>query len=129
MTEREPQLAVDPVQAEVLRDSVIACLKQIIDPCSAANGTNFNLVEMGLVKDIEIKDGKTRIKLRLTSPGCFMLEYFSIEIRRRVGALPDSGLVEVESDGGFEWEPDMMDQQRRRQYLAALRRVVPVLRS
>jgi metal-sulfur cluster biosynthetic enzyme len=104
-------------------------LEQIIDPCSAANGTNLNVVQMGLLKAIEIKDGEVCVKLRLTSPVCFMLEFFSIEIRRRVGALPGVSAVEVESDSGFEWEPGMMDQQKRREYLDALRRVLPVVKN
>jgi metal-sulfur cluster biosynthetic enzyme len=114
---------------EVARDAVVDCLKAIIDPCSAANGTNFNLVEMGILKDIQIQRGDVSIRLRITSPSCMMLEFFSAEIHTRVAALPGVKSVEVHSDGGFEWEPSMMDQQKRRQYLDALRRVLPVLKS
>jgi metal-sulfur cluster biosynthetic enzyme len=121
-------MATNP-HAGVLRDATVACLKQIIDPCSAANGTNFNLVEMGIVKEIDINNGEVCVKLRLTSPACFMLEFFSIEIRRRVGAVPGVTTVQVESDSGFEWEPRMMDQHKRREYLQALRRVLPVVKN
>lgn len=110
-----------------LRQQIEACLQSIIDPCSAANGTNFSLVEMGLVKEVQIDEGEVCVKLRLTSPACFMLEFFLTEIRARVGSLPGVRSVDVQSDGGFEWEPSMMDQGRRRSYLDALRRALPVV--
>lgn len=114
---------------DVARELVDECLRAIIDPCSAANGTNFNLLEMGIVKEVDIQGGHVGIRLRLTSPSCMMLEFFSAEIHARVTALPGVHSVEVRSDGGFEWEPGMMDQAKRRQYLEALRRVLPVLNS
>jgi metal-sulfur cluster biosynthetic enzyme len=109
------------------RDEVMRSLNGIIDPCSAANGTNFGLVDMGMVEDVAVEGGDVRIALRITFPGCWMLEYLLTESRRRVGALPSVTSVEVEADDGFQWDASMMNQERRREYLEALRRSLPVL--
>jgi len=111
------------------REDVLGCLREIIDPCSAANGTNFNLVEMGVIKGIEIRGRVVSVDLRLTSPACFMLEFFITEIQRRVGSLSGVESVEVQADGGFDWDPSMMDQERRSRYLNALRRSLPVINT
>ena len=110
------------------RGDVMQCLNGIIDPCSAANGTNFGLVEMGMIKSVTVDGGNVRIDLRLTFPGCWMLEYLLSESRNRVGTLPGVTAVDVQADDGFQWDPSMMDQSRRREYLDALQRSLPVLK-
>lgn len=47
-------------------------------------------------------------EMLLTSPGCMMLPYFIEEVDERVGGLPGVESVELETDGGYEWEPSMM---------------------
>ena len=92
-------------------------LRGIVDPCSAATGSNLDIVEMGLVKSIEVSDGHARIGMRLTTPACHMGPYFIKETRERVGALREVESVSLETDGGFEWSEKMMtdDAKQRRQ--------------
>jgi metal-sulfur cluster biosynthetic enzyme len=89
-------------------------LDDVIDPCSAGNGTNISIVEMGLLDSIEIDDGDVTVNMRLTSPGCMMIPYFIDEVDERVGSLDGVESVELETDYGYNWRPSMMSEQGQR---------------
>lgn len=92
-------------------------LDRIVDPCSEARGTDISIVEMGLLKRIEVDDGTADIELRITSPSCMMVGYFIEQAEERVGSLPGIDQVRLETDAGFTWRDDMMspDAKRRRE--------------
>lgn len=95
-------------------------LDEVIDPCSAANGTDLSLVDMGLVDTIGIDGAEVTVSIQLTTPGCTMAPYFVDEIDDRVGGLPGVNAVSVEFDDGFTWRPSMMTdeaREKRRQQL------------
>ena len=95
-------------------------LRGIVDPCSAANGSNLDIVEMGLVKNIEVNDGDVRVEMRLTTPACHMVPYFIEEIEERVGALSGVESVEVETDDGMEWNTEMMSEEAKEKRQAVI---------
>lgn len=95
-------------------------LDEIIDPCSAGNGTNLSLVDMGLVDTVEIEKGHVTVAIQLTTPACMMGPYFVDEIEGRVGELDGIDAVTVEFDEGYTWLPSMMTdeaRERRREVL------------
>ena len=108
----------DEVVAEIRRR-----LDTIGDPCSVANGVPMGIDEMGLVEAVELDDaGNVVVRLRLTSPTCFMVGYFNVEAKKRVLEVPDVKSVEVTADIGLDWMPSMMSAgatKRRRAALAA----------
>jgi metal-sulfur cluster biosynthetic enzyme len=109
----------------VATEEVRAVLDTVIDPCSAANGTDLSIVEMGLLDDITVQDGHVAVDLMVTSPMCTMVPYFIKEIRRDVGDLEGVESVAVSADNGLEWMPSMMSeeaQDRRRKTLEARER-------
>ena len=89
-------------------DQVRACLNEVIDPCSAAAGARLSVLDMGLVRAIDIEGSQVTVWLRLTSPGCMMVPYFIREVEERIGELPGVGSVVCRTDLGLEWEPSMM---------------------
>lgn len=98
-------------------------LDEIIDPCSEARGTDLSIVDMGLLKKIEIEDGTAHIELRITSPSCMMVGYFIEEANERVGSLDGIEDVRLETDAGFSWREEMMSEtakQRREKHQEAL---------
>lgn len=104
------------IDSQEVRDG----LREIVDPCSAATGSNLNIVEMGLVKSVVISGETVRVKMRLTTPACHMVPYFITEVQSTVGSLPDVSSVEVETDDGCEWTEELMSgaaKRRRRETL------------
>lgn len=98
------------------RDAIMACLDRIQDPCSVASGRAMGLIGMGLVRDVAIgEDGAVHVRLRLTSPACYMMPFFESEARREVGAVPGVTSVTVEPDEGLDWTPEFIAPHLRRQ--------------
>lgn len=98
-------------------------LDEIIDPCSEARGTDISIVEMGLLKKIEVNEGAVHIELRITSPSCMMVGYFIEQANERVGGLSGVEEVTLETDAGLSWSDDMMAEEamaRRHKHQAAL---------
>ncbi len=92
----------------ISEQEVIEHLEDIVDPCSAATGSNLNIVEMGLVKSIDIDVDVAVFDMRLTTPACNMIAYFIKEIDTRVGSHPNVDSVTLQTDYGLEWTEDMM---------------------
>jgi metal-sulfur cluster biosynthetic enzyme len=84
---------------------VRAVLNEIIDPCSRAAGEPAGLVDMGLVRRIEVCDKGTRVEvvLALTEPTCLMGFPFMRSAHQRLTALPGVERVDVTLDPAFEW--------------------------
>lgn len=105
--------AVDP-------DRVREALRGVVDPCSAATGSNLDIVAMGLVKAIDISGGHVDVELRLTTPACHMIPYFAEEVEARVGELAGVDSVDLATDNGFEWSEEMMSDEAERRRQAVL---------
>lgn len=105
---------------EVVRER----LRGVLDPCSVAAGNAMEIVEMGLVDRLEVREGRVDVHLRLTSPTCPMLEHFAREMRRVLSDVPGVDSINVHPDTGMDWTQDHIAPQaraRRRLHLAALR--------
>jgi metal-sulfur cluster biosynthetic enzyme len=55
-------------------------LSTVYDTCSLFNGTNLNIVEMGLVHDVEQEGSTVRVRLLLTDPMCL----YQFEMRAQI---------------------------------------------
>ncbi|HHG75223.1 MAG TPA: DUF59 domain-containing protein [Persephonella sp.] len=49
----------------VTKENVYEALKNVIDP-----EIGFNIVDLGLVYDVEVQNGKVNIKMTLSTPSC-----------------------------------------------------------
>ena len=95
-------------------------LREVVDPCSAATGSNLDIVEMGLVKSVDVDDGHVDVEMRLTSPMCHMVPYFYEEVESGVGDLDGVGSVELDTDAGFEWSDELLSEDAKRKRQAVL---------
>lgn len=94
-------------------DRVGAALQQVVDPCSVGRGVPAGLVDMGMVKAVEIgsaADGRSvvTVELRITSPACTFQPYFEQAVRERLGEVPGVGEVRIRWDRTFDWSDDDM---------------------
>ena len=90
------------------RDEIYAALAEVHDTCSVFNGTRLDIVEMGLVHDVEQDGGTVRVRLLLTDPMCLYLFEMRAQIIEALSALPGIDAVEVEPVAGKLWWPERM---------------------
>jgi metal-sulfur cluster biosynthetic enzyme len=83
-------------------------LRQVKDP-----ELDMNIVELGLVYDVEIEDGNIRVKMTLTSPGCPAGPMITNDVYRVLRAL--EGVKDVNVDIVWEpyWTPERIDPKVR----------------
>lgn len=91
-----------------LEREVYQLLDDIMDPCSVATSNPMGLVEMGIIKGVQISAGHVRVSLRLTSPFCEMVSYMQGEAVRAITTLDGVTSCEVLRDSGLDWDHDMM---------------------
>lgn len=83
--------------------SVRKALKTVLDP-----ELYVSIIDLGLVYDIAVTDGKAHIKMTLTTIGCPLFQSIEQEIREKVSALPDINEVTVELTFDPPWDPSRM---------------------
>ena len=91
-------------------DTIRQALRQVKDP-----ELDMNIVDLGLVYDVEIDDGGglVRITMTLTSPGCPAGPMITNDIYKVVRAI--DGVKDVDIDVVWEpyWTPDRIDPKIR----------------
>lgn len=103
----------NPTTAE-LEEEIRGVLNEIVDPCSAAAGVPVGLVDMGIVRNVEINGSALRIVLLPTFPTCRFVPIFELEVRKRLGDVDLSVNVEVAGPDVVWDESDMVPDARRR---------------
>ena len=92
------------VDAEAVRKS----LRQVQDP-----ELGLNIVDLGLVYDVEVEEGEIHIKMTLTSPGCPAGPEIMTDVDRAVREMEGVQDVEVELVWEPFWTPDRIDPKVR----------------
>lgn len=94
--------------AVLSEETVRNALRQVKDP-----ELEMNIIELGLVYDVEIEDGNVRVKMTLTSPGCPAGPMITNDAYRVLRAL--EGVKDVNIDIVWEpyWTPERIDPKVR----------------
>ncbi len=89
-------------------EEVRSALRQVIDP-----EMGLNIVDLGLIYDIEVNDGDVEIQMTLTSPSCPMGPYLMSESKTAVETI--EGVVHAEIVLVWEpyWTSDRIDPRVR----------------
>jgi metal-sulfur cluster biosynthetic enzyme len=95
--------------AQQVERAVLAVADEIRDPCSVAAAEPLGLVEMGLIRRVEVVptaagDHRVTVHLRLTAPGCLYWLYFERELQNRVGAIEGVATLRVDRDRSYDWD-------------------------
>ncbi len=111
MNEPEPSVEEEPTAPEETppdADAVRKALRQVKDP-----ELGINIVDLGLVYDVEVSEGQVHIQMTLTSPGCPAGPEILHDADRAVRMLDGVNDVEVELVWEPFWTPERIDPRVR----------------
>jgi metal-sulfur cluster biosynthetic enzyme len=94
-------LLLDEPTPELVRE----LLREVIDP-----ELGLDIVELGLLRAVEVADGTARVRFTVTTPACPLSSYIEDEIRACLWQLPGLGDVEVECEYAPAWSPADMSE-------------------
>jgi len=78
------------------KEAVITALKDVYDP-----EIPVNIVDLGLVYDVEVDSGEVAVQMTLTTPGCPMGAYLAQRAEWRIAEM--DGVEDVTID--LVWDP------------------------
>ncbi len=100
-------------------DDIRVALQDVRDPCSVMNRTNLDIVEMGLVEDVQVDGGHVTVTLLLTDPTCIFFFEIARHIEDRVRDVDGVESVAVASLSDRLWSPDRIAPATRKRLSAA----------
>jgi len=89
-------------------EDVTDALTNVIDP-----ELGLDFVELGLIYDVEVKEGHVHVTFSLTSPGCPIGPQVSEQIEEFVGELEDVDSVDSSMVFSPPWTPERMSEDAK----------------
>lgn len=101
--EAEAPPEADRPEIEAQKQQIMEALREVYDP-----ELGMNVVELGLIRKIELKPTQCKIEMILTTPFC----PYAPAMLREVGDTAEiaSGLPTVVEMGAEMWDPSMMEE-------------------
>jgi metal-sulfur cluster biosynthetic enzyme len=87
-------------------------LSAVYDPCCAERG--ISVVDMGLLRSIDVTDGRARIELLLTSGWCPFAARVLDEVKQAAEAVPGVDAADVEIVWDEAWTTDRLSPEATR---------------
>jgi metal-sulfur cluster biosynthetic enzyme len=97
-------LVLDDPSAEAVRE----LLREVIDP-----ELGLDIVELGLLRSVEVGDGVARVRFTVTTPACPLSSYIEDEIRACLWQLPGLNELDVACELKPAWRPEDMSDGAR----------------
>lgn len=94
--------------AALTEDAARQALRQVKDP-----ELDMNIIDLGLVYDVEVAGGEVRVKMTLTSPGCPAGPMITNDAYRVLRGLEGVTDVDIEIVWEPYWTPERMDPKIR----------------
>ena len=97
--------------SNLLNEEIIyEALKDVYDP-----EIPVNIVDLGLVYGVEIKDNDVKVNMTLTFAGCGMGPYIAQQAEWRIAEIEDVDDVEVDLIFEPPWNPDMISEDGKKE--------------
>jgi metal-sulfur cluster biosynthetic enzyme len=96
------------VPAELTQEAVRQALRQVKDP-----ELDMNIIDLGLVYDVEVAGGDVHVNMTLTSPGCPAGPMITNDAYRALRGLEGVTDVDIEIVWEPYWTPERMDPKVR----------------
>jgi metal-sulfur cluster biosynthetic enzyme len=90
------------------KEEVVEALREVEDP-----ELGMDIVELGLMYDVEVEDSKVKIRYSLTSLGCPAGPMIEEGIYDAVAQLPGVEQVEPELTWDPPWSPELMSDDAK----------------
>ena len=103
---------VTPTPASPADAAVLRALAAVADPCCRERG--ISVVDMGLLRRVEVVDGTAHLELLLTSGWCPFQVDLLAEVTAAVEALPEVDRADVRIVLDEVWTPERMGADARR---------------
>lgn len=98
-------MSVDIMPADLVRE---ALRENVIDP-----EIGINVVDLGLVYEVDVNDGVAEITMTLTTPACPLGPYLDSEVRMAVQEVPGVSETRVNLVWQPPWDPSKMTEDAK----------------
>ena len=97
------------IQNSLNKEKVIEALKEVYDP-----EIPVNIVDLGLIYEVEIDNGEVDVKMTLTAAGCGMGPYIAQQAEWAISELEE--VEDVNVDIVFEppWDPEKITEDGKK---------------
>jgi len=92
----------------VTQEDVLEALKAVLDP-----ELGINIVDLGLVYDVEIADGHVHVTYTLTTMGCPIGPLVEAQMHHLLDPLPGIDSFDAEMVLRPPWSPEMMSEEAK----------------
>ncbi len=110
------QTGAPPVTGE----RIYSALRQIIDP-----ELGINIVDLGLVYEVKIREGEVAVRMTLTTRGCPLHGSIIQAVERAIRGLPGVTAAQAEVVWEPRWNPDMISPEGKQALAGTGRRGLP----
>ncbi|MGH7827104.1 MAG: metal-sulfur cluster assembly factor [Candidatus Binatia bacterium] len=92
----------------VTKEQIYEALQECYDP-----EIPVNIVDLGLVYDVQVEDEKVAVKMTLTAPGCGMGSMIAADARQKILAL--EGVIDATVDLVWDppWDPSRISEEAK----------------
>jgi metal-sulfur cluster biosynthetic enzyme len=90
------------------KEDVIEALREVEDP-----ELGMDIVELGLMYDVDVEDSNVKVRYSLTSLGCPAGPMIEEGIREAAAGVPGVAAVETELIWDPPWSPEMMSDDAK----------------
>ena len=89
---------------------IYECLNTVYDP-----EIPVNVVDLGLIYDVQVNEGDVYVQMTLTFPGCGMGPFIAQQAEWAIQDVDGVGEVEIELVFDPPWSPDLISEEARAQ--------------
>lgn len=90
------------------KDQVYEALQTCYDP-----EIPVNIVDLGLIYDVEINEDKVNVKMTLTAPGCGMGAMIASDAQQKIMEIPGVAEANVDLVWDPPWDPSKISDEAK----------------
>jgi metal-sulfur cluster biosynthetic enzyme len=100
-----------PIRRADVPEWAVEALSDVFDPCCRERG--ISIVDMGLLRSVEVRDRHAKVELLLTSGWCPFASRVLIDVADTIGAQPGVDSCEVQIVWDEAWTTERLTESAR----------------